>query len=125
MKTPQRKLISAAIALAFAAGSAHAALERMRPVSRAPSVGGYPSWFQDKTGITIEFCDLKNQAELNGGWCVLIPPGLSYPETFPGTFFDEHFYYAADNGLNDATPPGGFRARLVVALEAAFATGPV
>src|SRR6185369_2988372 len=128
MKTPQRKLISAAIALAFAAGSAHAALERMGPVSRAPSVGGYPSWFQDKTGITMEFCDLKSQAELTGGWCVLIPPGLSYPETFPGSFFGEHFYYAADNGLLDPSPPGGsgaLRARLVIALEAAFATGPV
>ncbi|HXE50225.1 MAG TPA: Ig-like domain-containing protein [Ramlibacter sp.] len=125
MKTPQRKLISAAIALALAAGSAHAALERMGPVSKAPSVGGFPSWYQDKTGITLEFCDLKNQAELNGGWCVLIPPGPAFPETFPDPFFVEHFYYDANNVLTDANPPGGFRARLTVALEAAFATGAV
>lgn len=67
MKTPQRRILSVAIALALAAGSAHAALERMGPVSSAPTIGGYPSWFQDKTGVTIEFCDMKNQAELDGG----------------------------------------------------------
>src|SRR6185369_8802462 len=123
MKLPQRKLISAAIALAFAAGSAHAVLERMGPVNNAPTVGGFPAWFQDKTGITVEFCDLKSQAELDGGWCVLIPPGLSFPETFPTNFFDEHFYYISDNGLNDPNVGGGFRARLVMAIESAFANG--
>ena len=67
MKTPQRRILLVAIALALAAGSAHAALERTGPVSSAPTIGGYPSWFQDKTGVTIEFCDRKNQAELDGG----------------------------------------------------------
>jgi hypothetical protein len=125
MKTPQRKILSVAIALTLAAGSVSAALERMGPVSKAPSIGGYPSWFQDTTGITMEFCDLKNQAELDGGWCVLIPPGLAFPEVFPGSFFGEHFYYAADNGLSDPAVGGGFRARLVIAVEAAFANGAV
>lgn len=127
MKAPPRKFLSVAIALALAAGNAGAALERMGPVSRAPTIGGYPSWFQDKSGITMEFCDMKSQAELDGGWCTLIPPGLSYPENFfnPGQFFDEHFYYRADNGLTDPAVAGGFRARLVIAVEAAFANGPV
>ena len=115
--------ISAAVLLAMAAAApAHAALERAGPVNRAPSVGGYPAWFQDQTGITLEFCDLSTQAEFDNGWCVLIPPdgppnGL--PEAFPGNYFDEHFYYDADNVLLDAA--NGFRARLVLALEAAFA----
>jgi len=125
MNAPQRSLLAVAISLAIAAVPAHAALERMGPINKASSVGGYPSWFQDKSGITVEFCDLKNQTELNGGWCVLIPPGLSYPEVFPSSYFDEHFYYIADNGLKDAAPPGGFKARLVVAIEAAFANGAV
>ncbi|MBS1159549.1 MAG: hypothetical protein H6R15_1968 [Proteobacteria bacterium] len=127
MNAPQRKFLTVAIGLALAAGNAGAALERMGPVSRAPTIGGYPAWFQDKSGITMEFCDLKSQAELDGGWCTLIPPGLSYPENFfnPGQFFDEHFYFAADNGLSDPSVAGGFRARLVIAVEAAFASGPV
>ncbi len=123
MRLPKRKILFIAVTLALAAGSTQAALERMGPVSRAPSIGGFPTWFQDKSGITIEFCDLKNQAELDGGWCVLIPPGLSFPETFPNTFFAEHFYWAADNGLSDPSVGGGFRARMVLAVEAAFAGG--
>jgi hypothetical protein len=127
MRIPQRKIISAAITLALAAGWAHAELERMGPISRAPTIGGYPTWFQDKTGVTVEFCDMKSPAELDGGWCVLAPPGLSYPENFftAGSFFDEHFYYRAVNLLKDLAPPGGFTARLVIAVEAAFANAAV
>jgi hypothetical protein len=118
--------ISAAVLLAMAAAApAHAALERVGPVDRSPSVGGFPSWYQDQSGVTLEFCNLTTQAEWDGGWCVLIQPdgpagGL--PETFPDNFFDEHFYYAADNVLLD--PGTGIRARLVIALESAFLVGP-
>ncbi|MEJ8835757.1 cadherin-like domain-containing protein [Ramlibacter sp. AN1133] len=117
--------ISAAVLLAMAtAAPAHAGLERLGPVDRSPSVGGFPSWYQDHSGITLEFCSLSTQAEWDGGWCVLIQPdgpagGL--PETFPDNFFDEHFYYAADNTLLDAGT--GLRGRLVLALESAFANG--
>ncbi|GAB3764739.1 IPT/TIG domain-containing protein [Ramlibacter monticola] len=120
--TPKRNVLAAAAALAIAAATpAHAVLTRMGPIDTAPSVGGYPAWFQDGTGITMEFCDIKSQAELDGGWCVLIPPGPVFPEVFPNNYFDEHFYYIADNGMLD--PNTGFRARLTVALEAAFANG--
>src|SRR5690242_20424483 len=109
MKTPQRKLLSAAIALALATGSAHAVLERVGPVSTAPSIGGYPTWFQDKSGVAFEFCAPSTQAEVDGGWCLLLPGDVNQvPESFPGTFFDEHFYWAADNVLTDAT--AGFKA---------------
>ncbi|GAB3765461.1 IPT/TIG domain-containing protein [Ramlibacter monticola] len=119
----QRTVIATAAALVLAATSpAHAVLERMGPIDHSPGVGGYPAWFQDRTGIALEFCDLKTQAELDGGWCVLIPPDGLFPETFPNAFFDEHFYFMADNTLSD--PPNRFRARLVIALEAAFANGP-
>ena len=93
----------------------------MGPINKDPKVGGYPAWFQDKTGISVEFCSLLSQAELDGGWCVLIPPGLSFPENFPTSYFDEHFYYIADNGMAD--PAGIPKARLVLAVEAAFANG--
>lgn len=116
---PKRSVISAAAALALAAAfPAHAVLERMGPIDKSPTVGGFPSWFQDKSGITLEFCDLKTQAELDGGWCVLIPPGPVVPEAFPDNFFPEHFYTRADNTLLD--PGNGFKARLIIALEGAF-----
>jgi hypothetical protein len=119
---PKRNLISAAVVLAFAAAAspAYAVLERLGPVDNSPSVGGYPSWFQDKTGIAVEFCDLKTAAEHEGGWCVLIPPDATFPESFPDQFFDEHFYYITDGLIDDND---GFRARLVIAMEAAFAVG--
>ncbi|MFL5277647.1 MAG: hypothetical protein ACJ79T_14310, partial [Myxococcales bacterium] len=50
---------------------AHAALQRVGPVSNAPSIGGFPTWYQDKTGLALEFCDMLNQSELTGGWCLL------------------------------------------------------
>jgi len=72
-----KKLVGALAAMAVllpAAHNANAALERMGPINTSPTVGGFPSWFQDKTGLTMEFCDLTNQSELQGGWCTLIPP---------------------------------------------------
>src|SRR3954469_10907021 len=102
---------------------AHAALQRVGPVSNAPSIGGFPTWYQDKNGLPLEFCDPMNQSEVAGGWCLLLPPDVpTVPETFPTPFFDEHFYFAADSALDPAT---GSRVRLTLALEAAFATGPV
>ncbi|GAB3775042.1 hypothetical protein GCM10028796_50440 [Ramlibacter monticola] len=117
----QRNLIAAAVLLSFATTPAWAVLERMGPVNNAPSVGGFPAWFQDKTGIAMEFCDPRTAAEVDGGWCLLLPGDVVIPETFPTNFFDEHFYWAADNVMLDAG--NGFRAKLVIALEAAFANG--
>ena len=116
-----------AIALALAttsgllAPSANAALERMGPINNAPSVGGFPAWYQDKTGLALEFCDPTSLAELTGGWCTLVPPGPTFPETFPNPFFIEHFYHDATSLIND--PNTGTRARLVMAIEASFANG--
>jgi Big-like domain-containing protein len=106
------------ILLFGALAPAHAGLERMGPVSVDPTIGGYPTWFQDGTGLTMEFCNLLTAAELSGGWCVLIPPGPVYPEAFPGTFFNEHFYHRADALMKDAT----VKARLTMGVEASFLT---
>ncbi|MBI2907662.1 MAG: hypothetical protein HYX92_08415 [Chloroflexi bacterium] len=110
----------AALLLLLAAGpTAYAFLERVGPVNNAPSVGGYPAWYQDSTGLALEFCDPKNQAEVDGGWCLLLPGDPpAVPEVFPGQYFDEHFWFAADASLS---PANGGRALLVLAVEAAFA----
>ena len=117
-----KKLLAALAATAVilpAAQNAHSALERMGPINNSPSVGGFPAWFQDKTGLALEFCDLTNPAELTGGWCTLIPPGPVFPETFPNNFFIEHFYSDAVALASDATT----KARLIAAVEASFANG--
>jgi hypothetical protein len=122
---PKRNLISAAVVLALAAAAsstAYAGLQRMGPIDASPAGGGYPSWYQDATGVTTEFCGPSTQAELDGGWCLLLTGDTVAPESFPNQFFDEHFYFAADNVLVDAS--NGFKARLVIALEGAFGTGP-
>lgn len=79
---------------------------------------GFPAWYQDRTGLTLEFCDPKNQAELDGAWCVLTTGDTQAPEVFgPGTLADEHFYFAADA----AAPMGNTTAALTLHLEGAFA----
>ncbi|MFL5246648.1 MAG: hypothetical protein ACJ79V_02395, partial [Myxococcales bacterium] len=81
---------SAALLMLGVTFPAHAALERVGPNNPAPSVGGYPAWYQDTSGLSLEFCDPSNASEVSGGWCLLLPADVpNPPESFPGTFFDE------------------------------------
>jgi hypothetical protein len=76
---------------------------------------------QDKTGLTLEFCSPKSQAELLGGWCVFLPPDLTVtPELFPTNFFNEHFYFLANA---QGTTTSGAKAKLVLGLDGGFAGG--
>jgi hypothetical protein len=112
------------LVMSFFPGEAVAELHRVGPIDSAPPVGNYPAWYQDDTGITLEFCDPKNDAELDGGWCLItrdVPgtPGvLSVPETFPTNYVDEHFYYSAG-----AEFPASPLKKILweAAVEAAFA----
>ena len=100
---------------------AHAALGRVGPTD---PVNGFPVWYQDKTGITLEFCSPTTQHELDAGYCLILPPtpiSLA-PEVFPTNFSDEHFYWAADAVVDFSN---GGRGKLVQGLEGAFAVGPV
>lgn len=97
-------------------------LERVGPPSPAH---GFPGWYQDKTGLALEFCQPLNQGELADGWCLLLPGDTTVPESFPASFADEHFFFAADALLTGSPPPGPIDAGLVLGLEAAFAQGPV
>ena len=117
------RAVALALALATSSFSAHAVLERVGPVSAAPADGGFPSWYQDTTGLALEFCSPMNASEVNGGWCLLLPGDVPVaPEVFPTSFFDEHFYFAATAAVD--TLAGG-RTLVVLAEEAAFANGPV
>jgi Bacterial Ig domain len=119
MKKFNLSKLTLAISLALSSLTANAVLERVGPTS---TNYGYPLWYQDTTGLSLEFCSPTSQAELAGGYCLLLPGDVTQmPEVFPNAFFDEHFYSAAS-----ATMPinGGAKASLTTALEGAFAGGP-
>ena len=117
MKPQKMKLIAAMVSMACSLPTL-AALERVGPTSNAPSIGGFPSWYQDSTGLTLEFCAPQNAAEVAGGWCLLLPADVpTAPESFPNAYADEHFFFAADSGLRFAN---GGNADLILHLEAAF-----
>src|SRR5689334_14578979 len=100
---------------------AEAALQRVGPVN--PTFG-YPTWYQDATGLTMDFCTPTNAAELRGGWCLILPPVPPAtlpvaPEVYPNQFFNEHFYWNATAGGRHTG------SLLTIGVEAAFAAGPV
>lgn len=84
-------------------------------------------WYQDTAGLALDLCLLENQAELEAGVCLILPPaqdpvaGINLPFVFPGNFPDEAFWWNATAVMD---MPGGGRAILVLALEAAFGIGP-
>lgn len=106
--------LSMALLLAFGVGSAQAELLRVGPTSQ---VNGYPQWYQDPSGVVLEFCAPINQGELDGGHCLLLTGDTTLPEVFPSNFADEHFYWAGDAAVDTANGGG---ASLVLGLEAAF-----
>jgi hypothetical protein len=66
----------------------------------------------------LDFCKPGNQAELNDGWCVILPadvPTGAVPEVPFTNYSGEHFYWLATAGNRT-------NGLLVLALEAAFNT---
>ena len=113
-------LLITLVTLALFAGEAAAFLHRVGPINPAPSVGNFPAWYQDNTGITLEFCDPKNAAEAAGAWCLVGTAEVpNPPEVFPGEFFDEHFYYSISADTNALVNDFLWEA----AVEAAFSVG--
>lgn len=112
--------LAGALMLTATIPAAHAALQRVGPINPA---NGYPAWYQDKTGLTLDSCTVLNQSELDGGWCLVLPgniPGAP-PEVFPANFSEEHFFWSAGADASVGTT----RVLLVQALEGAFGGGPV
>jgi hypothetical protein len=118
------RLFFGILAAVLVSNPAQATLARMGPSNPDPRVGGYPAWYQDSTGLALEFCSLTSQAEVDGGWCLLLPADAPVlPESYPaalagtGSFGEEHFYYDATAGIKNPGSP--VKATLVIALEAA------
>jgi hypothetical protein len=104
------------------AAPAQAALQQFGPIDPA---NGFPTWYQDTTGLALEHCLPQTQAELV--WCVLPPiPNGTAPEVFPTNWAIENFYTDATSGVRLAPIPGTTQTAtvlLIMALESSFVNG--
>ena len=78
------------------APSAHAVLSNVGPTDvPSPPGNGFPFWYSDTNGLFLDLCLPKNQAQLNAGVCLILPPpavpGFNLPLVFPTNFPDESF----------------------------------
>ncbi|MHB8882840.1 MAG: FG-GAP-like repeat-containing protein [Thermodesulfovibrionales bacterium] len=116
----------ATLVLVSLSPASHAVLQAVGPTD---AVNGFPVWYQDTTGLTLEYCLPRNQVQLDAGVCLILPvaqdpvAGLDLPFVFPTNYPDEAFYWNATAVVD--TSLAGDNAVLVLGLEAAFATGPV
>lgn len=79
---------------------------------------GFPIWYKDATNLSLELCLDPNDPLCGGVGAAM--PDPTQPVSFPDNFPDEAFWWSA-TAVMDA--PGGGRALLVLAAEAAFTVG--
>jgi hypothetical protein len=80
------------------------------------ALNGFPVWYKDENGLKLQL-----NVDPNDPFSGITPADLPNPEqpiSFPDNFPSEAFYFAAEAEMETGT---GERARLVLALEAAFA----
>jgi hypothetical protein len=110
------KQTAAAVALSALSLSAYANLAQVGPVS---STNGFPLWYQDLDGTTLDLCfpNASDPGGLQKTACLL---EIDPPYVFPGSFPEEAFYMRT---VSSPLTVGSARGILVLALEAAFGTG--
>jgi VCBS repeat-containing protein len=102
------------VASIFATTAASAQLTRFGPID---PTNGFPSWYQDKTGLTLDMCLPADQVETT--WCLLPPIPNGPPEVFPTNWAIENFYSdASSTGTS-----GNTKLSLIMDLENSFANG--
>ena len=92
---------------------AQAAPNAVDPGAYVPANGGFPAWYQDSHGRTLDLCLTKAVSSRVAGapgapayMCTLLPtPGVfddTQPIAFPTNFPDEAFWFTADAAIVDA-----------------------
>jgi hypothetical protein len=76
---------------------------------------GFPEWYRDENGLRLQLN--VDPSDPFSGITPADLPNPAQPVSFPDNFPGEAFYYAAEAEMETGT---GERARLVLALEAAF-----
>jgi hypothetical protein len=126
----RRTLVAAGIALVVVLAGALSASAVVVPPANSGGIievgpvsgeNGFPVWYKDSAGLRLEGC-------LDGAdpLCGFLPgdiPDPTKPVSFPDNFPQEFFYQLASNVQDIAGGAG--RATTTLALEGAFANGPV
>ena len=89
------------------------------PWARSVRKNGYPIWYSDADGTEVELCLDQNPL------CRYLPTDVADPNkpiSFPDNYPGETFWWAAESSIDDGVTK---KVVLVMALEAAFASGEV
>lgn len=132
MHRPLPRPLVIAILVGMLQVPAQAALNAVDPGAYVATNGGFPAWYQDNHGRTLDLCLTKAVSSRVAGapgapayMCTLLPtPGVfddTQPIAFPGNFPDEAFWFTADAAIVDAGR--GIDLSYGAAVEAAFASG--
>lgn len=113
------RLIAAAAAVCLPVSLATAQLTAVGATNPA---NGYPISYTDGQGTVLQPCLTNNGLCLIDAAVELLDPAQPFPLNYGGTFPEEFFYWA---GQADLTTNAGGSALLVMAIEGAFANGPV
>ncbi|MDN5914177.1 MAG: hypothetical protein L0I76_03550 [Pseudonocardia sp.] len=90
---------------------------RLNGVGPAHPALGFPLWFADENGVRLELGLDRGDVNIQAiGEPPETPPGPPFPDDFP----DEAFYFYAEAEMTVGGTDGPSRARLILALEAAF-----
>ncbi len=120
-----RPVIAGLLAVASVAGAVGVAAAAQGDVNDLRAVGpistqnGYPIWYSDEDGTEVELCLDQNPL------CRYLPTDVADPNkpiSFPDNYPGETFWWAAESSIDDGLTK---KVVLVMALEAAFASGEV
>lgn len=130
MKRFAKSIMACGIGAVLGLSPAFAELQRVGPVDAAH---GFPTWYQDRSGVAMELCSIDSQATLDQGLCLLLPGNTTLNaagvEQFPQNWGIEHFYWAAVSSAVTAgadpktgvVTPGAGSTQVVMALQSTFA----
>ncbi|MBF8742476.1 Ig-like domain-containing protein [Pseudomonas guariconensis] len=128
---PRRALYAAGLSLTLS-GAAWATLTEVDPGPYTLATGGYPMWYKDASGLSLELCQSRATSSRAPGapgapayMCTLLPEPGVYDDTLPLVFPDnwppEMFWFLAETDI-PAVGNSGYELEVYVAgIEAAFA----
>ncbi|HGA2319945.1 TPA: Ig-like domain-containing protein [Pseudomonas putida] len=132
MNTWQRRALLAAGFSLTLSSAAWAALSEVDPGPYTFATGGYPLWYKDADGLSLELCRSRAVSTLVAGapgapayMCTLLPePGIyddTLPLVFPDNWPPEMFWFLAEATIPAVGNSGYELDAYVAGLEAAFA----
>lgn len=115
-----RRWLAIAYALASIGNQSDAGLVAYGPMNSA----GFPAWFQDQTGLKLDFGLVLSQNELDKGYMLITSSNLPFgtaPERYPDNFARDHYYWYCRGVINYTTLSGGpATAELLMAVKSTY-----